>query len=79
MIEEKKLDPVEQQAQLEVRIDIKMVRSLWPYLNSEEPIPSENELKTKKGPAIVKMLQGQLSEALQQNEGKLEQLQKEFS
>ena len=48
---------MEQQAALEVRIDIKLVRALWPYLNSEEPIPSDIELKTKKGPAIVKMLQ----------------------
>jgi hypothetical protein len=47
------MDPLMQQAHLEMRIDFKIVRKIWPYFNPNEQIPTEEDIKSAKGPQIV--------------------------
>jgi len=45
--------PQQQETMTETNIDVKLVRSVWPYLNPDDPVPTESTLKGPKGITIV--------------------------
>lgn len=60
------MDPLMQQAHLEMRIDYLLVRKIWPYFFAED-IPTEEDIKSTKGPQIVMKLISSLKQGIVTN------------
>lgn len=64
--------------QVESNIDVKLVRSLWPYFNYDDPVPTESTLRSSKGTGVVKHIIGQMEEAIVKNDKDLETLKEKY-